>query len=125
VAHRQDCHGVSKRRACRVIDAGRKNVRLRSTKGDDAGLRMELRERGNHCRRLGYRGLHILMRRKGVIINRKKSQRLYQEKGLIVMLAPRSPPGSRLATGRYRTRLLATQLWRRSLSNWICNGLLH
>ena len=33
------------------------------------------------CRR-GYRPLHILMRRDGIRINRKKTQRLYREQGL-------------------------------------------
>ena len=34
--------------------------------------------------RRGYRRLHILLRRDGVIINRKKTQRLYREEGLMV-----------------------------------------
>ena len=36
VAHLQACHGMSERRACRVIDADRKSVRYRSTRDDDA-----------------------------------------------------------------------------------------
>ena len=35
-------------------------------------------------RRFGYRRLHILLRRDGVLINRKKTQRLYREEGLTV-----------------------------------------
>ncbi|NCP24493.1 MAG: IS3 family transposase [Erythrobacter sp.] len=84
VAHLQDCHGMSERRACRVIDADRKSVRYRSTRGDDAALREKLRELANQRRRFGYRRLHILLRREGVMINRKKTQRLYQEEGLAV-----------------------------------------
>ncbi|MCL6250235.1 IS3 family transposase [Altererythrobacter sp. KTW20L] len=84
VAHLQACHGMSERRACRVIDADRKSVRYRSTRDDDAGLREKLRELANQRRRFGYRRLHILLRREGVMINRKKTQRLYQEEGLAV-----------------------------------------
>jgi len=84
VAHLQACHGMSERRACRVIDADRKSVRYRSTRGDDADLREKLRELANQRRRFGYRRLHILLRREGIMINRKKTQRLYKEEGLAV-----------------------------------------
>src|SRR3546814_7111318 len=36
---------MSERRACRVIDADRKSMRYRSKRGDDAELRVKLRER--------------------------------------------------------------------------------
>ena len=49
---------MSERRACRVIDAA---------------LREKLRELANQRRRFGYRRLHILLRREGVMINRKKT----------------------------------------------------
>ena len=73
---------MSERRACRVIDADRKSVRYRSTRDDDADLREKLRELANQRRRFGYRRLHILLRREGIMINRKKTQRLYKEEGL-------------------------------------------
>ena len=63
---------MSERRACRVIDADRKSMRYRSTRDDDAVLREKLRELANQRRRFGYRRLHILLRREGVMINRKK-----------------------------------------------------
>ncbi|WP_156415315.1 IS3 family transposase [Sphingobium baderi] len=84
VAHLQACHGMSERRACRVIDADRMSVRYRSARDDDAGLREKLRELANQRRRFGYRRLHILLRREGIMINRKKTQRLYREEGLAV-----------------------------------------
>ncbi|WP_149036385.1 IS3 family transposase [Aurantiacibacter atlanticus] len=84
VAHLQACHGMSERRACRVIDADRKSVRYRSTRDDDVDLREKLRELANQRRRFGYRRLHILLRREGIMINRKKTQRLYREEGLAV-----------------------------------------
>ncbi|MFN9633580.1 MAG: IS3 family transposase [Erythrobacteraceae bacterium] len=84
VAHLHACHGMSERRACRVIDADRKSVRYRSIRDDDGALREKLRELANQRRRFGYRRLHILLRREGVMINRKKTQRLYREEGLAV-----------------------------------------
>ncbi|WP_430448561.1 IS3 family transposase [Rhodophyticola sp.] len=83
-AHLQACHGMSERRACRVIDADRKSVRYRSIRDDDGALREKLRDLANQRRRFGYRRLHILLRREGVMINRKKTQRLYKEEGLAV-----------------------------------------
>jgi hypothetical protein len=51
---------MSKRRACRVINADRKSVRYRSIRDDDGALREKLRELANQRRRFGYRRLHIL-----------------------------------------------------------------
>ena len=78
VAHLRDCHGMSERRACRVIDTDRKGVRYRSTRDVDAELREKLRELANKRRWFGCRRLHFLLRREGIMINRKKTQRLYQ-----------------------------------------------
>ena len=75
---------MSERRACRVIDADRRSARYRSTREDDAGLREKLRDLANQRRRFGYRRLHILLPRQGIMINRKKTQRIYQEEGLAV-----------------------------------------
>ncbi len=61
---------MSERRACRVIDADRKSVRYRSKRDDDAELREKLRELANQRRRFGYRRLHILLRREGIMISR-------------------------------------------------------
>jgi transposase InsO family protein len=84
VAHLQASLGMSERRACRVIGADRKSVRYRSTRPDDADLRERLRALAAERRRFGYRRLHILLRRDGVLVNRKKTQRLYTEEGLTV-----------------------------------------
>jgi hypothetical protein len=75
---------LSERRACRVIDADRQSVRYRSIRDENAGRRERLRDLANQRRPFGYRRLHILLRREGVMINRKKTQRLYREEGLAV-----------------------------------------
>ena len=84
VEHLQAVHGMSERRACGVIGADRKSMRYRSTRADDGELRSRLRELAQVRRRFGYRRLHILLRREGITINRKKTQRLYTEEGLTV-----------------------------------------
>ena len=75
--------------ACRIIDADRKSVRYLFTREDDTALRETLRMLANQRRWFSFRRLHIMLRRKAVMINRKKSQRLYKEEGLTVK-RPRS-----------------------------------
>jgi putative transposase len=77
-------HGVSERRACLIVGADRSTVRYRSRRPDDASLRLRLRELAAERRRFGYRRLHVLLRREGETLNRKKTQRLYREEGLSV-----------------------------------------
>src|SRR6195952_5381788 len=75
---------MSERRACAVVGADRKSMRYRSRRADDGDLRSRLCELAQQRRRFGYRRLHILLRRGGLTINRKKTQRLYREEGLTV-----------------------------------------
>lgn len=103
VAHLWACNGMSERRACRFIDADRKSVRCRSIRDDDAGLREKLHELANQRRRFAYRRLHILLRREGVVINRKKTQRIYQEEGLAVRRRRPWEPERLLRCWRCRT----------------------
>ena len=84
VEHLRVAHGMSERRACVVVGADRKSMRYRSTRADDGEVRSRLRDIAQQRRRFGYRRLHILLRREGVVINRKKTQRLYTEEGLTV-----------------------------------------
>jgi len=77
-------HEMGERRACSVIGADRASIRYRSRRPDDADLRERLRELASERRRFGYRRLHVLLRREGIIVNRKKVQRLYREEGLTV-----------------------------------------
>ena len=84
VAHLQATLGMSERRACAVVGADRTSMRYRSCRADDGDLRSRLCELAQQRRRFGYRRLHILLRRDGITINRKKTQRLYREEGLTV-----------------------------------------
>ena len=90
-----DVHGMSERRACSVVGADRTSVRYRSRRPDDAELRERLKALAGERRRFGYRRLHVLLRREGHVVNRKKTQRLYREEGLSV----RKRRGRKKATG--------------------------
>jgi putative transposase len=84
VAHLQIAYEVSERRACSALGADRTSVRYRSCRPDDAAARARLRELASIRRRFGYRRLHILLRREGIVMNHKKLRRLYREERLQV-----------------------------------------
>ena len=68
----------------------------------DGDLRDRMRELAAERRRFGYRRLHVLLRREGLVQNRKKTQRLYREEGLTV----RRRRGRKRATGSRAPLLL-------------------
>ena len=75
---------MSERRACRVIGSDRTSVRYQGVRRDDEVLRERLEELAQERRRFGYRRLHVLLRREGHVVNRKRVQRLYREERLTV-----------------------------------------
>ena len=79
-----DNRGYSQRRACGLIGMEPRVYRYRSTRPDDAGLRKRLRELAAERRRFGYRRLHLLLKREGVVVNWKKLYRLYRDERLTV-----------------------------------------
>jgi putative transposase len=87
--------GELPRHACRVIGADRSSIRYRSRRPGDAALRGRMRELAAERRRFGYRRLHVLLRQEGLVMNRKRTQRLYREEGLWV----RKRRGRKRATG--------------------------
>lgn len=75
---------MSERRACTVIGADRTSVRYRVRRADDEPIRARLRELASERRRFGYRRLHVLLTREGLLMNHKKLRRLYCEERLQV-----------------------------------------
>ena len=87
--------GYSQRRACELVGIEPKTFRYVSKRPDDGALRQRLKELALERRRFGYRRLHILLRREGIVLNRKKVYRLYREERLTV----RKRGGSKRALG--------------------------
>lgn len=84
IAHACHQHGVSERRACRVLDIDRSTVRYRSVRPDDSDLRAAIRQVATERRRFGYRRIHVMLERQGISMNQKKLRRLYREEKLQV-----------------------------------------
>lgn len=80
-----EAHGLSQRRACRLVGACRGTVRCKSIKGaNEEDLRKKIQKIAHERRRFGYRRIHLLLKRDGVRINHKKVFRLYRELDLKV-----------------------------------------
>jgi putative transposase len=78
-------YGISERRACQLVGIGRSTLRYhRRPHREEESLRQRLRELAAARPRFGYRRLHVLLRREGVIINHKRVERRYREEGLAV-----------------------------------------
>ena len=94
VAIAREEHGLSRRRACRLVGLSR-SVAEREPKRarDHARLRERLRALAGERRRFGYRRLHELVRREGWKANHKLVYRLYQEEKLAIRRRGRQKRG--------------------------------
>ena len=109
-AYLQQTYEMSQRRACRVIAGDRASVRYQARRPDDGELRERLKALAQERRRFGYRRLHVLLRREGHAVNKKRVQRLYREERLMV----RQRGGRKRAMGTRRpieTPAVANQRW--------------
>lgn len=109
-AYLRSTYVMSERRAIRVIGTDRASIRYRSRRPDDSALRERLKALAQERRRFGYRRLHVLLRREGHAVNRKRVQRLYREEKLTV----RRRGGRKRALGERRPlapALAANQRW--------------
>ena len=75
---------ISERRACRYTGFARSTQRYRTRRPPRTQLRERLQTLAMLRPRWGYRRLYRLLRREGVIVNRKLVQRVYREEGLHV-----------------------------------------
>lgn len=75
VAHVVAVLGVSQRRACQALGEDRSSVRCRSVRPDDAEAPAAMRAVAAERRRFGYRRIHIMPDRQGIVMNHKKLRR--------------------------------------------------
>ena len=101
-AHLCTAHGVSQRRACKVLKVDRSSIRYRSIRPDDGALREAMKKVASERRRFGYRRIHLMLQRQGIAMNHKKLRRLYREEKLQV----RRRGGRKRALGTRRPILL-------------------
>ena len=77
-------HGLSQRRACRLLQFARSTARYQSRRGELPEIRQRLRALAAARPRFGYRRLGVLLRREFGALNHKRVYRLYRAEGLSV-----------------------------------------
>jgi putative transposase len=86
--HLLKAYQISERRACQVIVVNRSTVQYKSVKTDLPALRARIKEIAATRVRYGYPRIHVLLRREGWLVNRKRVYRIYREEGLSMRLKP-------------------------------------
>jgi len=76
--------GLSERRICRIVGLSRSVQQYTPAPKDDAAVVGRMKELATENRRYGYLRLHAMLRREGLVANRKRTYRLYTEEGLQV-----------------------------------------
>lgn len=112
-------HGRSQRKAAALVGSASSVLRYQCQRADDSGLRERLQELAGERLRFGYRRLHVLLRREDIVINRKKTYRLYREERLHLR-----PKKRRRITSSVRvapaTPTQANQIWIRPRGTRLC-----
>jgi putative transposase len=82
VSHVRESLGLSERKACLLVNISPSVYRYKPKADNDDKLRKRLRELAAQRKRFGSPRLHILLKREGLVINHKRTERLYREEGL-------------------------------------------
>jgi putative transposase len=104
-------HGLSERRACRLIGLARSTKRRVLAGSDDEALRQRLCELVLNRQRFGYRRLTALLRREGQQVNHKRIYRLYREEKLALRRLRRQHSARRLAAAEKNLAERPNQRW--------------
>ncbi|MDY7576719.1 IS3 family transposase [Herbaspirillum sp. RTI4] len=78
-------YDFSERRACSLIGLNRRTYRRPIPVEDDAPVRQRIRELAQERPRFGSPRLHVMLRREGLVINHKRTERLYREEDLSLL----------------------------------------
>ena len=74
--------GLSERKSCMLVKVNRSSKQYKGTPRDDSLERERIRELAEKHKRYGSPRIHVLLRREGIPINHKKTERIYREEGL-------------------------------------------
>lgn len=84
VRHLVEGHQISERSACQLVGISRTAYRYQARRHQDGVLRVRLKELAEQQSAYGYLMLHALLKAEGLVINRKRTYRIYTEEGLQV-----------------------------------------
>lgn len=80
---------ISKARVCRVLGLNRSTLTYRHRPKSDEALERRMQELANLHRRWGLISIHDVCKREGLVVNRKRSLRLYRSLKLQIQFRPR------------------------------------
>ena len=78
-----DTPGLSERRSCRIVDLSRSVRQYRPAPKNDAAVVGRLKDLASENRRCGRLRLHAMLRREGLVANRKRTWRLCSDQRCI------------------------------------------
>ncbi|MBT4791553.1 MAG: IS3 family transposase [Halobacteriovoraceae bacterium] len=79
--------GVSERRSCKVLEINRSTIRYELTlHKNDVEIIKRMTALVERYRRYGYPRVHFLLNKEGLVVNRKRTQRIYKEQGFSLRL---------------------------------------
>lgn len=120
----QTAYTASQRRACATLGVNRSTVRRPPPQDRDADLRRRLRELAGERRRFGVQRLHVLLRREGLVVNHKRTERVYREECLSLRLRPtKKPPCVLGRAGQRPSDLTSNGEWILSAIVWSQAGV--
>jgi putative transposase len=85
---------VNSSRACKVLGLARSTFDYKENPRDDSELIERLTFHADQHRRFGHPRLHVLLKRDGVTVNHKRSERVYRELGLQIKKRKRKKLGA-------------------------------
>ena len=82
VSHVVNSLGLSVRKACLLVNISASVYRYQPKSEHDTRLRERLRELAAERKRFGSPRLHIMLKREKLVVNHKRTERIYREEGL-------------------------------------------
>ena len=89
---------LNRTQACRLAGISRQALYYKPVKGRDEALQSRLKALGEQYPRYGYLLLHAMLKREGLVVNKKRTYRLYRQLGMQVrtkrrkkLIRPRVP----------------------------------
>jgi putative transposase len=86
--------GLSARRSCQLIGLSRNTLRYEAQLDKDKELRDRLKELAELRRRSGCQLFHAMAKREGLVVNHKRTERIYKEEGLSLTIRRRKKRAS-------------------------------
>ena len=86
--------GLSQRRASKLIGLCRTTLLYRHKPDRDESLRKRMKELAEQRKRFGYRRLHVLLKREGLVKNHKRTERVYRQERLSLRVKRRKKMAS-------------------------------